>query len=1052
MADEQIIVDIRVTKDDIVNAKNEMDRLTMSIDNLSSEIKDARDKNKELNKSLKEGKISTEEYNKAVTKNNVEIAQSSNELRKLKNERNANINVLQNEKSAYDALSSKLNLARKEAKDLGAQFGITSSEFKNAAKTVNLLDNELKQIDGALGQHQRNVGNYGSVWQGVGTDLKNLFLGGGIVFAIQKGIGILTDFGKESIQAASDSQQAFARIEQAIITTGGAAGYTAEQLNEMAAGLQKMTIFEDDQILTDVTSQLLTFTNIAGTQFERAQKAALDMSTVLGKDLNGAMAKLGPTSIQIGKALNDPIKGITALSKAGVQFSEDQKAVIKSLVETGKVAEAQNMILNELEKEFGGQAKTMAESGLGPIEKLKNSWGDFKELIGGGLIGIINQLGKIAGDVLGKVVEWFQISSKYIVDFINGWIGLYNESTSFRLLIESISVTFTTLYQTVKLIMNGFIDVFKGTGKVLAYTFNPANWGANFGEGLKKIILENSKEVITDVLAYGSNVGNAFNQALENSKNGKKSLISLDDVKAENVKIIDETKNFTDEITQINSNADSEKTKRAEEVSKKLIEINNKKRLAAIQDETILKDEKIKIEGELLTAQLLSLEEGSIEKELLIAESQERIAEIEKEYNEKQEKIAAEKMKKIEAANEKIEKLKDDAAIKEIERQIKDVENSKATTKEKNDKIIELEQQKNEILIAIELEKVAKAKENKSLEEAELQAIITESEIKIAAIEDEFALKKKEKEAKEKEEQIIALQEGVEIIRNQLSQINAIVEEFAGAQAATFGKVAESMVGAFKSGKITVESAMKALQGSSNAIFDAIRERGQENLDENEMLRQKDLELVGDNKEAQDKINVYYDERAKEMKLKQFKIDKAQALVEIAISTAMAAVKALASTFPPLSFIAAGLAVAFGVAQGAIVAAQKPPTFGKGTSDIVSIGDSHASGNDVDVWGFSGGKRQFFGKVERGEAMPVIRKSAANDYLIAKMNGQFSGHSKTFANGTPDITQSNNNAAIGQMNSEQLANALSKVTIVAKIEDITKAASKKIQIVENSKF
>jgi DNA repair exonuclease SbcCD ATPase subunit len=122
---------------------------------------------------------------------------------------------------------------------------------------------------------------------------------------------------------------------------------------------------------------------------------------------------------------------------------------------------------------------------------------------------------------------------------------------------------------------------------------------------------------------------------------------------------------------------------------------------------------------------------------------------------------------------------------------------------------------------------------------------------------------------------------------------------------------------------------------------------------------------------------------------KKFKYEEAvaarkQAIFQAIITTALAVIKALASTSWPLNLVAAASVAVLGGIQIAAISSKPLPSpgYGKGTSDIVSIGDSHASGNDVDVWGFSGGKKQFFGRVEKGEAMPVIRKSAANDYLI----------------------------------------------------------------------
>ena len=233
----------------------------------------------------------------------------------------------------------------------------------------------------------------------------------------------------------------------------------------------------------------------------------------------------------------------------------------------------------------------------------------------------------------------------------------------------------------------------------------------------------------------------------------------------------------------------------------------------------------------------------------------------------------------------------------------------------------------------------------------------------------------------------------------------------------------------------------------SNAVFDNIAFRRQQDLDNNEAARQKELELAEGNAEEQDRINQEFDRKTAALKLKQFNADKAAAITNIAIQTALAILKVTAQTGVGAPLLIPAI-IALGLTQSAIVAAKKAPEFGKGVNDIVSIGDSHASGRDVDVFGVSGNQKQYFGKVEKGEAMPVIRKSAVNDYMIAKMNGKFSGRGRTFQEGTNDITQAGQNNEIFINN---LVDAFSNVQIVAKIEDITKEAGKKIEIVDNSK-
>ena len=193
-----------------------------------------------------------------------------------------------------------------------------------------------------------------------------------------------------AVHLADVQIRAEAKVQQAIKATGGAAKLNFEQLKKYASELQGKTVFGDEQILNESTAQLLTFTNIAGDNFKRVQQAALDVATVLDGDLKS-------TTIQLGKALNDPVKNLSALSRSGIQFSKDQVALIKSLAETNRLADAQTIILNELNRQYGGQAEAAAKVGLGSLRQLKNSLGDLGE-----------EMGMILMPVVQKVVEWFQ--------------------------------------------------------------------------------------------------------------------------------------------------------------------------------------------------------------------------------------------------------------------------------------------------------------------------------------------------------------------------------------------------------------------------------------------------------------------------------------------------------------------------------------------------------------------------------------------------------------------------------------------------------------------
>ena len=232
-----------------------------------------------------------------------------------------------------------------------------------AKKLAVVLTIDDKQFQSGLRKASKSLKNFGRSMQRTGESLsKNLTLP-------------ILAFGAASVKAFDSQQKALAQVEAGLVSTGNAAGFTSKELQKMASQLQGKTLFGDEVILKDATAQLLTFTNIAGTQFERTQLAALNLATRLDGDLKSA-------SIQLGKALNDPIANLSALSRSGIQFSQNQKQVIKSLAETGRLAEAQTIILDELEKQYGGAAEAAAKAGLGPFQQLKNELGDVSEEFG----------------------------------------------------------------------------------------------------------------------------------------------------------------------------------------------------------------------------------------------------------------------------------------------------------------------------------------------------------------------------------------------------------------------------------------------------------------------------------------------------------------------------------------------------------------------------------------------------------------------------------------------------------------------------------------------
>lgn len=159
---------------------------------------------------------------------------------------------------------------------------------------------------------------------------------------------------------------------------------TREQLVLMAGDLQNVTKYSDESAM-GAEEMLLQFRTIGKDVFPQAISVAADLAERLHTDLPGAAQMLG-------KALVDPGVGLLRLKAAGVAFDDSQIAVIKKLNDTGKTAEAQKMILDELTKSIGGAAVAAGSTFSGKLTILQNKFSDVQETIGGAFLPLLTQV------------------------------------------------------------------------------------------------------------------------------------------------------------------------------------------------------------------------------------------------------------------------------------------------------------------------------------------------------------------------------------------------------------------------------------------------------------------------------------------------------------------------------------------------------------------------------------------------------------------------------------------------------------------------------------
>ena len=267
-----------------------------------------------------------------------------------------------------------------------------------ASKELSILLLAKDMASKTIGKVSKQVGGLGKMGATASRGIKMLGVSlAALGTAAVIGIGAAV---KTGIAELAKSEAAAAQTAAVIKSTGGIAHVTAADIDELTASLQAKTATEDDAVRAGA-NMMLTFTNVRNEAgkgndiFDRSIATLADMSRAMGGDMS-------KSAIQLGKALNDPIKGVGALSKVGVTFTEEQKKRIKGFVEEGKVAKAQAIILAELNKEFGGSGAAYAKTYAGTMESLGFAVEDAQKSLAVGFMPVIKKVAAFLQTQLAK--------------------------------------------------------------------------------------------------------------------------------------------------------------------------------------------------------------------------------------------------------------------------------------------------------------------------------------------------------------------------------------------------------------------------------------------------------------------------------------------------------------------------------------------------------------------------------------------------------------------------------------------------------------------------
>lgn len=173
------------------------------------------------------------------------------------------------------------------------------------------------------------------------------------------------------VDNASEAQKSDIELADSLARVGDAAGVTQAQISGMATEIQNASRFSDEAV-KDAASSLLKFTAVTGDSFTSALRLSADLAARMGTDVPAAAEMLG-------RALQSPGVGLRSLVQVGVRFNEEQTKTLQRMVEVGRGAEAQGIIMAELGKRVDGAAAESIKPFSGALEQLKNTLGELFE-------------------------------------------------------------------------------------------------------------------------------------------------------------------------------------------------------------------------------------------------------------------------------------------------------------------------------------------------------------------------------------------------------------------------------------------------------------------------------------------------------------------------------------------------------------------------------------------------------------------------------------------------------------------------------------------------
>ncbi len=308
-----------------------------------------------------------------------------------------------------------------------------------------MADQQFKKVVGGLDRIEKKAEGTSKRFSGLGQIAKGALqsIGASAVQLAARGLQALGGVVVDSSRKFQSYERSMRGIQQLILTTGNAAQRSAEDIDKIAIALSESTLASRQGVL-EASKALLSFKSVSGDVFDRTLASAQDLTEILGSDLKSA-------TVQLAKALEDPIKGLGALSRSGVSFTDGQTKLIKSLVESGNQLKAQEEILRVVEAQSKGAAEAAGNTLAGSFDTLGERTDRLQTAFGSTLAPAIKATTDLASDFIAELLE--QDSVTNAVTAASEALASAIESVDLDQLVDG----FTT-----------FVNVLRATGEALS--------------------------------------------------------------------------------------------------------------------------------------------------------------------------------------------------------------------------------------------------------------------------------------------------------------------------------------------------------------------------------------------------------------------------------------------------------------------------------------------------------------------------------------------------------------------------------------------------------